>query len=241
MGIFDQREWPIRFDWGPQGAAVLAPISDVVVVVDVLRFTTTVTTAVERGATVFPFRFKDITVFDFANRVGAEVAGMEGSSHSLSPLSVQSVGQQTRLVLPSPNGSEVSLGAAGLCGNVLAGCLRNAQAVAEAASSVGDSIAVIASGERWKSDGTLRPCVEDLLGAGAILTHLRGASSPEAGAAAAAFAAASSDLETALLLSASGRELQERGRAEDVGFAAELDASNAVPIIVGEAFVRWRR
>ncbi|MEZ5272087.1 MAG: hypothetical protein R2694_07240 [Ilumatobacteraceae bacterium] len=48
-----------RFDWGPDGLAALAPHCEVVVIVDVLRFTTAVCCAVESGATVMPYRWKD--------------------------------------------------------------------------------------------------------------------------------------------------------------------------------------
>lgn len=45
---FDQSDYQVRFDWGRPGLARLAR-ADVVVVVDVLRFTTTVTIAAEAG------------------------------------------------------------------------------------------------------------------------------------------------------------------------------------------------
>ncbi len=48
---FDQSTYQVRLDWGVQGFARLAP-ADVVVVVDVLRFSTTVTDSVARGGTV---------------------------------------------------------------------------------------------------------------------------------------------------------------------------------------------
>ena len=43
-----------RFDWGVDGLAALAPAAAVLVLVDVLRFTTAVTVAVDRGISVVP-------------------------------------------------------------------------------------------------------------------------------------------------------------------------------------------
>ena len=45
---------PVALEWGPVGARTLAERSDVVVVVDVLSFSTALTIAVERGARVWP-------------------------------------------------------------------------------------------------------------------------------------------------------------------------------------------
>src|SRR3546814_14704136 len=72
-----------------------------------------------------------------------------------------------------------------------AGSLRNASAVAAAAQdaaaeSIRKRIAVIAAGEHWPG-GNLRPAIEDLLGAGAIIERLQGRPSPEARAARAAY------------------------------------------------------
>ena len=40
---FDQREFDIRCEWGEQGVARLAPISDAVIIVDIMSFSTCVT------------------------------------------------------------------------------------------------------------------------------------------------------------------------------------------------------
>ena len=98
---------------------------------------------------------------------------------------------------------------------------------------------MVAAGERWP-DGSLRPAVEDLWGAGAVLAALGDLGvaglSPEAEQAAAAFTAASTALGDRLRASASGRELDAIGFGDDVRVAGELDASDVVPVLEGEAF-----
>jgi 2-phosphosulfolactate phosphatase len=118
---------------------------------------------------------------------------------------------------------------------VLAGCLRNASAVARAAREAGKDgpEAVVAAGER-RPDGSLRPAVEDLLGAGAVLHALAGRPSPEARAAVAAFR--QRDLPGDLLACASGRELAALGRVAEVRLAAEHDVSRVVPVLRDGAF-----
>ncbi|HSI59715.1 MAG TPA: 2-phosphosulfolactate phosphatase, partial [Ideonella sp.] len=135
--------------------------------------------------------------------------------------------------LPSPNGATLSLDCHAPV--VLAGCLRNASAVAAYAASQPGPITVIACGEQWP-DGTLRPAVEDLLGAGALIRALAGSKSPEARAAEAAFDGLCSDLAGALAGCASGIELAQRGFAADVLLAAAHDSSTCVPRLVGRAY-----
>jgi 2-phosphosulfolactate phosphatase len=122
---------------------------------------------------------------------------------------------------------------------VLAGCLRNAAAIARAAAARGQRILVVPAGERWP-DGSLRPCIEDWLGAGAILSHLPGDASAEARAAVAAYRELESEVPGALCSSLSGRELIERGYAGDVELAAEVGVSAAVPELDGGAFASAR-
>jgi 2-phosphosulfolactate phosphatase len=206
------------------------------VIVDVLSFSTAVEVAVARGARVVPWRWRDATGVQYARAQGALLAGPRGSGYSLSPVSLRALPPGATLVLPSPNGAELSLGRPGVA--VLAGCLRNAHAVARAAAALGPRVAVIPAGERWPDD-SLRLCFEDQVGAGAILRRLPGSASPEARAAIAAFEAAAGDLEAQLLDCVSGRELAERGYAEDVALAAELDASPCVPRLEGGAYVAF--
>src|SRR5207249_8266149 len=128
------------------------------------------------------------------------------------------------------NGAGTTLAVAHL--PVLAGCLRNARAVAQHAAALGGPIAVVPAGERWP-DGGLRPCLVDWLGAGAILAFLDGRPAPEVLAARAAFDSHKHNLEAALLACESGRELVERGYAEDVRMAAHINVSDCVPVFSG--------
>ena len=225
----DQPGFDPRLSWAAEGAVVLAQVCPVLVVVDVLRFTTAVEVAVARGARVVPLPWPGRE---------APARGASGSGpYSLSPVSLLDVPAGTRVELASPNGATVSLAAARAGAVVLAGCLRNASAVAAAARGLGGPVAVVAAGER-RPDGTLRPAVEDLLGAGAVLRALGGTPSPEARAAVAAFLDAAADLPAVLAGCVSGRELAARGRAADLRLAAEHDVSRVVPRLAGGGFAQ---
>jgi 2-phosphosulfolactate phosphatase len=216
--------------------AALAP-ADVIIVVDVFSFTTCVDVAVSRGAAILPYAWNDPSAADFARAQGAELAGRRRQvRYSLAPQSYLDVSAGLRCVLPSPNGARVTLAAAATGAVVLAGCLRNARAVAEAAQRLGSTFNVIPAGERWP-DGSLRLAVEDALGAGAILSSLPASRSPEAEATVAIFDRFCGTLVTALEHCGSGRELHGRGHHEDKVIAGELDVSGCVPRFDGTAFV----
>ena len=243
-----QTDFTYRFDWGIEGLRALAPTADIVIIVDVLRFSSAVSAAVESGSTVFPYPWdspSDASLF--AEQRSAALAGMrEDGNLSLSPTDLLSIEPGTRLVLPSPNGATLAFGArdAG-ARRVLAGCLRNATATALHARTRLDaqSIAVIAAGERW-GDGPLRPAVEDMLGAGAILAALDPSGavggeccSPEARSARAAFLDVRPRLFEAISASTSGRELIARGWEDDVATSAALDVTTVVAELIDDAFV----
>jgi len=236
--IFNQSEFELRCEWGEQGVAQLAPVSDVVVIVDVLSFSTSVEIATNRGAAIFPYRWKDESSVDYALSVNAELASHKrqaSNGYSLSPSSLVDIPAGTRLVLPSPNGASLTLRTGQT--PTLAGCLRNCKAVADFARSYGTKIAVIPAGERWE-DRSLRPAWEDLVGAGAILSYLDGRLSPEAEVAVAAFQNLQGNLVTALERCSSGKELVARGFAKDVELAAAINISSCVPLLVNKAYVK---
>jgi 2-phosphosulfolactate phosphatase len=229
----DQGEYDVRCEWGPGGVEALAACRTLIIV-DVLSFSTCVAIAVEAGAAILPCA-ADADGAALARSRGALLAGRRGEGgYSLSPASFLAVPPGTRVVLPSPNGAALSL-AASRHSSVLAGCLRNRAATCARARRLGGPVGVIAAGERWP-DGSLRPALEDLVGAGAIVDGLPGSRSPEAALAAAAFASVAGRLEQALAECASGRELVGKGFPEDVALAAALDAGAAAAELADGAF-----
>ena len=232
---FDQSEYDVRCEWGLHGVRTLSPASDVVIVVDLLSFSTAVDIAVANGASVLPYRWRDDSAKEFALARGALLASPRSShdGYSLSPASLESIPAQTALVLPSPNGSTLCL-STGKAVTITA-CLRNCEAVAARAQSYGTRIAVVAAGEQW-SDGSLRFSIEDLIGAGAVIRALSGRRSPEAELAVAAFERFRDNLHDTIAGSSSGSELVARGFARDVELAAEYSCSHSVPVLNGDRF-----
>jgi 2-phosphosulfolactate phosphatase len=249
---YRQSRSAVRFEWGLTGAIAVAEGASVAVVIDVLSFTTTVSVAIDSGIEVFPYRFRDATAAAFAASrgavlaVGRREAGATGVS--LSPLSIRQappdgpLHRAGRLVLPSPNGSAIARQLSGSV-PVVAACLRNADAVARwiRRTARPGPVAIVAAGERWPGD-LLRPSVEDMWGAGAVISALVESGmtdlSPEAGATVATFAAVADSLGAALAECASGRELAEDGFGAEIPVAAELNVSREVPLLVGESFRR---
>jgi len=202
---FDQSRYQVRTEWGVAGLERLAP-ADVTIVVDVLRFSTTVTDAVARG----------------------EVVPLDAAAHAT-----------------SINGACVAAAASDSL--VLLACLRNASAVADAVlaeqtrRAARTSVAIIAAGELTKGEAAeVRFAVEDQLGAGAVIDALaaRGIdhTSPEAAAACEGFRGLRGAVRHLLTAGGSGQELLERGLRDEVLHAAEIDATDAVPVLRDGAF-----
>jgi 2-phosphosulfolactate phosphatase len=238
-----QSAYRIGFDWGAAGALALTSDvrpGDVAVVVDVLSFTTTLSVAVEAGIEVYPYPWAEADAPAYAEARRAVLAigrraGLEAGVLSLSPASFAGVTDIERVVLPSPNGSAISFSLARAGVTVVGACLRNASAVGRWLADAG-RVRIVAAGERWP-DGRLRPAVEDLWGAGAVLAGMDLAdTSPEARMVVAAYGAIRDDLARQLTATVSGRELVTAGFGRDVEMAAALDVAGVVPVLFGDSF-----
>lgn len=248
MDPFTQEGFRCRLEWGRRGARAASVRGDVLVVVDVLSFSTAVTAALAGGGVVVPCpEGEDAAAL--AARIGAEAAvgRRDVPAHgrfSLSPLSYAGIAPGTRVVLGGPNGATCARYGRE-APTLLLGSLVNAPAAGSVLQEMlaGDptlGVTILACGERWRSpseDGTLRVALEDMLGAGAVLAHLAAEKSPEARLCESAFLGARDHLAELLWECGSGRELRQAGFSEDVRCAARLGASDVVPVLRGDSFV----
>jgi 2-phosphosulfolactate phosphatase len=234
-------------DWGIRGVEEASKRGDVIVVVDVLSFSSAITTAIHYGAIIYPYSGRgDIKAF--GKMVHAEVLLERKEARylgrpSLSPPSFKSRQHKgKKFVLSSFNGAACSRVPQKVPA-LLIGCLLNASSVSTLANKLGkdlhSNITVIACGERWsnvtrKEQKELRPAVEDYLGAGAILEKLKGSKSPESELCINAFRKSKKGLKKLLWNCSSGKELREFGFDEDVIFASQVDTYKDVPVLVQE-------
>ncbi len=246
--VLHQAPHGVRFDWGATGGRAIAAGADVAVVVDVLSFSTTLSVAADLGVVVLPYPWEAEDAPTYAAQHRATLAVGRGVAQpgqvSISPASVRTADPVERLVLPSPNGSAISVELASIVTTVVGASLRNAVAVADWIAREHDaetaSIAVVAAGELWP-DGSLRPAIEDLWGAGAVLAALEDHDwpglSPEAAMAADAYRLIADREESHLMACAGGRELVDAGYAEDIAVAAEVGLGLTVPLLSDRGFI----
>lgn len=237
MSVYSQNLQQIKCEWGPEGVKETAQFTDTFVVVDVLSFSTCVSIGCLQGAEIYPFTWKDERSGQYAKDLGAELAGKRGSESkfNLSPSSLRGLKRSQKLVLPSPNGSLLSTLTDGI--ETIAGCLRNAGSVADYLNVKGGRVTLIPGGERWERNDSLRPSLEDQIGAGAIISRLSGAKSPEAIAAQAVYREFEMKILSTLQECSSGRELIEKGYPDDVLLAAQQDCDSVIPRLTDGRFV----
>ncbi|MGV9194656.1 2-phosphosulfolactate phosphatase [Microbacterium sp. MC2] len=208
---FDQARYQIRFEWGIAGLDRLDP-ADVTVVVDVLRFSSTVTARVAAG----------------------ETAALDSSAHAVSLNGAAVAAHAAGSARP---GAVVLLGGLTNATAVAAGILDEQRRRGERTS-----INVIAAGELTSSDphAPLRFAVEDLFGAGAVIDALAAIgldySSPEAAAACESFRSLRGAVRHLLTASGSGQELLARDQRDEVLAAGAIDTETAVPLLRGDVF-----
>lgn len=252
--------WPdatIHLEWFPAAARQAARRGDILVMVDVLSLSTTLSIAAERHFTSLVYSPAEI-----ADMGGLEAAAVALEARplgkrrkvppgelSLSPRSLLDADPGQRVLFTSLNGAAVVAAADG-CPRVIAASLRNCDAAAEVlaqslADGIGRRVTIVACGEHWSSvaasEPGLRPSLEDWVGAGLLAGRIAARGYRLSAEARAAAVAADAGL---LADCVSARELRAAGFADDVELALQLDVSKAVPVRAGTAggrrgFRRW--
>jgi len=208
---FDQRRYQVRHEWGAAGLARLAP-AEVVVVVDVLRFSTTVTDAVARGDSV-PLDASAHAV-SINGAAIAEAAAGSGATVLLGCLRNARTVAEAVLDVQRRRGERTAVAV------IAAGELTGRDPGATLRFAVEDQLGAGA--------------IIDALGVLGI-DH----TSPDAAAAAEAFRGLRGALRHLLTASGSGQELLARDARDEVLNAAAVDAASTVPVLRDGVFVAY--
>jgi 2-phosphosulfolactate phosphatase len=237
----------VQLDWGVDGVRFALKNNDIVVIVDALRFSTAVTTAVDCGFTIFPVGDREQGK-SLARSIGAEMSGRPGKArYTISPFSYMraSSDDNHKVVLFSPNGAACTA-LAGIDDTVYIGCFLNARAVGklitEVAGEQNKNVTVIAAGEQRAIDTGERIvydreaaypvfAIEDYLASGAIISYCGLRKSAEAELCQLTFVSARNRVEVLLFESFSGRYLVQNGLGEDISHAARLNSYDAIPVL----------
>lgn len=246
--MFEQSPYDCRIEWGKRGAREAAERGDIIIIVDVLSFSSTVISALKYGAVIYPYP-PNLDGENYAAKLGAEyIIGRAEAAKmgkpTLSPVSFNREHTQKKYVLTSLNGAYCTWIASKVPA-LLIGSFLNASSVASVANKLrlqtNANITIIPCGEQWndvmENDDTLRPSMEDYLGAGAILSCLDGKKSPEAEVCIGAFLNGKLKLNELIWECGSGRELRQRGYGDDVKHCSRLNIFDIVPILDVDKFV----
>jgi len=170
----------VHVDDGPRGVSAAAAKGNITIIVDVLRFSSTVATAIANGFTIIPCGTM-AEAGEISRRTGAPVSGKTGAAeYSLSPLDYLNPRNPEEVILVSPNGAACAQAASGEAPCFI-GCFLNARTLARVigglARDLNRDVTLIAAGEVQEDQEddlqTRRFAIEDYLGCGFILTELR--------------------------------------------------------------------
>lgn len=226
----------LRLGWGMKGVRAALRDRDAIVIIDQLRFSSTVVTAIARGFVIEPATDKRLRTPGYGN----------------SPY-MFAHRKPARIVMSSANGAFLAMNAKN-AKYVLFGSILNAKAVADYIDALGCSATLIAAGEKTADIDSLRSrhekeqcehnsiyAKEDLLAAGAISHFSAMQKSKACASAEEKFRRHAKRLHSALMATASHRWLAATKRGYDTKFSSKLNRYDAVPrlyLVRGVAEIR---
>ncbi len=216
----------LRLEWGVDGLKKALGRKDNIVIIDQLRFSSSVVNATSLGFTIEP-------TADKMRRT---------ESFTLSPSSF--LGKEPRrVIIESPNGAYLSLVAKD-GKRVIYGSVLNAKAVAIWIDKIDEDTTLVVAGEvdpsrrllMKEKEQTLAKgneifAMEDLLGAGAISYYSKMKKSDGCAKAEELFKNAKENLIHELKNTASHRYNESRGKGEDTTYYGKLNQFNVVPTL----------
>jgi 2-phosphosulfolactate phosphatase len=224
--------------WGPTGVREALARNDFVVVVDALRFSSTVTTAIANGFTVIPS----------SDPAKAEALSAETGIpiRSLSPLDFLNPRNVEEVILISPNGAlcveTVPARNAGFIG-----CFLNARTLGRVLRSLGEregrNVTLVAAGEAREDQYAdllqRRFAIEDYLACGLVFTELKLELSPEAVVCMRAWDSSRIDYVELIRGSISGKYLVRAGHDCDISHCVQKSIYETVPVIADGKIIRY--
>jgi len=199
---------------------------DVSIMVDVLRSSTTITTALNTFNQVITVKDSEKAV-ELAERYGAVLAGerngaaIEGFDTGNSPVEIKNFSGDY-LVITTGNGTRIL---ENMKARTLIGSFVNAKAVAEAASEIADKhIEIVMAGVKGEF------AIEDFLGAGAIISNFTDYEPDEMSISSYMASRDERMVNKAVINSNSASRLKKLGYNKDISFSIKKDIYDIVPI-----------
>jgi 2-phosphosulfolactate phosphatase len=200
--------------------------ADVSIMVDVLRASTTITTALESFAQVIPTRNIG-TAQKLSQKTGTILAGERGGAKirgfdvGNSPVEISDLNGEC-LILTTSNGTRIL---ENMNGKILIGSFINASKVAENAKKLAkNSIEVVMAGVNGQF------VIEDFLGAGEIISYLTDHELDEMAQASCLAVQNENKTNQAVINSRSAKNLEELGYEKDISFCLQRNRSEIVPV-----------
>jgi 2-phosphosulfolactate phosphatase len=199
---------------------------DVAIMVDVLRASTTITVALDNFNKIIAVKDKENAI-KLAREHNAVLAGeregatIEGFDTGNSPVEIKKFSGNC-LVLTTSNGTRIL---EGMKAKSLVGSFVNAKAVAKKASSIANNhIEIVMAGVMGKF------AIEDFLGAGEIISHLKDYELDEMALAAYMASRDEKMVKKAIMNSNSALGLRKLGFLDDINFSIKKNIYDVIPI-----------